>query len=54
MTALNIKAYSYNPIAGWLWIPIIRDIIRYIGIDTSEWHSKESIFGNVSILVIQK
>jgi len=50
----NVEAYSFNPIAGWLWIPIINNIIRHIGIDTLDRHIKKSIFGNVTALVIKK
>jgi 2-polyprenyl-3-methyl-5-hydroxy-6-metoxy-1,4-benzoquinol methylase len=50
----NFEAYSYNPVAGWNSIPIVRRAIKLLRFDTLELHCKRSHIGKVSVLVITK
>jgi ubiquinone/menaquinone biosynthesis C-methylase UbiE len=47
--------YAFNPVLGWRYVPFLGDrIVKLLGVDTIEAHSKKSKMGFVSALVINK
>lgn len=50
----GVSSYAFNPVLGWRWVPIARRLIRKAGLDSFNNHSRESIVGFISVLVIQK
>lgn len=49
-----LSAYAFNPVLGWRWVPKVRRIIKWLGLETAERHSRRSSTGFVSVLVIRK
>lgn len=47
-------SYAFNPVLGWRWVPLVRRLVPVLGLDTVEHHSRESLFGFVSVLVMRK
>lgn len=50
----GVLTYAFNPVFGWRWVPLIRDLLRPLKLDTVEWHCRRSWMGYVSVLVITK
>ncbi len=50
----NFIAYAFNPILGWLYFSKIRWLIQKLGLDTLELHSRQSKWGFISLLIIEK
>lgn len=50
----NFRVFAFNPILGWTWLNKVRKIIKLFGFDTIKNHSKRSLFGFMSVMVIEK
>lgn len=50
----SAKAYAFNPVAGWHWIPRTGPVLRRLGLETVVHHQRRSATGLVSVLVISK
>lgn len=50
----SVTAYAFNPVLGWRWVPKVRGVIRKLGLEKADWHSRPSSTGFVSVLVIRK
>jgi len=50
----GVETYAFNPVAGWHWIPRTTRILRWLGWETVERHTRRSITGLVSVLAIKK
>lgn len=50
----GLSAYAFNPVVGWRWVPMLRRVLRRLGLETVERHSRRTPTGFVSVLVIRK
>lgn len=46
--------FTFNPIAGWWWLPLGRFLTRKINLNTTVWHKRRSTFGHVLALYARK
>lgn len=55
MGITNFNTYAFNPMQGWIWVPIIgQRVIQLLGGNTLENHQKRTMTGFNSVLVITK
>jgi len=50
----RVEFCAFNPVVGWWFLPYGRKLTDLLGLNTKEWHLKESRFGHALAMSVRK